>query len=75
MAGKKKTTKKAPKETTSKISDNNLNILFKKVDNLAKEVDTIQTDIRDMAIELIKVGNEHKDKQSLMERIKNRLGL
>ena len=60
--------KEAPK-------DNNIDKLFKKVDELAKQMDVLQVDVKDMAIELLKVTKEHNEKLSLMKRIKNRLGL
>ena len=53
----------------------NLDILFKKVDDLSKRVAVLELDIRDIAVEVVAISNESEENVSLIDRIRDRLGL
>jgi hypothetical protein len=53
----------------------NLDILFKKVDDLNKRVAVLELDIKDIAIEVLEISNESEKNVSLIDRIRVRLGL
>jgi septal ring factor EnvC (AmiA/AmiB activator) len=63
MAAKKET-----KKSTSKSGDNR-DTLLKKVDDLGRRIETLEIDIREMAVELMSID------KSLLSGIKTRLGL
>ena len=65
----------AKKKTSSKKSEVNIDLLFDKVIKLGQQVDTLQTDVSDMAVELIKVSKEHDERKGIFDRIRDRLGL
>ena len=66
--------KKVKKKSKDNV-DVNVDLLTKKIDQLGQQLDILQIDVKDMAVELIKVSQEHGEKQSLLNRIKARLGL
>ena len=53
----------------------NTDILFKKVDDILKRVEVLELDIREIAIEVLNISSDNKEKLSLLDRIRNRLGL
>ena len=53
----------------------NIDDLFNKVTDLARRMEILELDTASMAKELIKIGNEHTEKSSLINRIKQRMGL
>ena len=63
----------AKKKTESKPI--NMDLLTKKMNQIGQELDTLQLDVKDMATELLKIIKEHNEKQPLLRRIKDRLGL
>tara|TARA_R100001163_G_C5047282_1_gene184460 strand:- start:454 stop:669 length:216 start_codon:yes stop_codon:yes gene_type:complete len=67
------------KKTTQKNGDNSPKIdidkLFEKVSKLGQDLERIEVDIKDMAVELIKVSKEHEERKGIFDRIKNRMGL
>ena len=77
MPAKKKKTKEV--EGTDKLlgktNQPNVDILFKKVDRLTKKVENLEIDIREIAIEVLEMSNERSENLSLINRIRNRLGL
>ena len=52
-----------------------LDILFKKVDDLSERVAVLELDIRDIAVEVVAISNESEENVSLIDRIRDRLGL
>ena len=67
MATKKKETKKKPAV--------NVDLLFEKVSKLGQELERLEVDVKDMAVELIKVSKEYEERKSLFDRIRARMGL
>ena len=53
----------------------NTDILFKKVDDILKRVEVLELDIREIAIEVLNISSDNEEKLSLLDRIRNRLGL
>ena len=64
---------KKAKKTTKK--EYNIDDLFNKVTDLARRMEILELDTASMAKELMKIGNEYTERRSLIDRIKNRLGL
>ena len=73
MPSRKKISKKN-KEQENAVQIN-MGLLTRKMNQLGKELDVLQIDVKDMAVELLKISDEHIEKQSLINRIKARLGL
>ena len=67
MATKKKETKKKPAV--------NVDLLFEKVSKLGQELERLEVDVKDMAVELIKGSKEYEERKSLFDRIRARMGL
>ena len=65
MAKKKNTASKEP----------NIDILFKKVDDLSKKGEVLELDVRDIAVEVLDMSADNKENISLIDRIRDRLGL
>jgi uncharacterized coiled-coil DUF342 family protein len=65
MATKKETKKSKP----------NVDMLFKKVDDLGKRLEVLEVDIRDIAVEVVEIEEEFEASLSLIDRIRDRLGL
>jgi len=72
-------TSKTKKKTKSETSSN-CDMIAKKVDTIARELECIQIDITSMARTIIDLEeksnqNDMSDTSDLLQRIKNRLGL
>ena len=63
------------KKTQSKDKPVNMDFLTKKMNQIGKELDELQLDVKDIAVDLLKLLDEDSAKKSLLDRIKNRLGL
>ena len=67
------------KKATKKSGDNSPKIdidkLFEKVSKLGQDLERIEIDIKDMAVELIKVSKEHEERKSIFDRIRDRMGI
>ena len=67
---------KMPKKTKKTAEPQyNIDDLFNKVTDLARRMEILELDTASMAKELIEIGNEHTARRSLLDRIKQRLGL
>ena len=53
----------------------NTDILFKKVDDILKRVEVLELDIRDIAVEVLDMSADNEENISLIDRIRDRLGL
>ena len=63
------------KKNPKKDKPINMDLLTKKMNQLGQELDALQVDVKDIAIDLLNLLKEDNEKKSLLDRIKNRLGL